>query len=93
MTRVKRSFQRANALSLAGPRAIVASATPQPARSRTPANQKGSDGDTLATPGATVGDDGAVPRGRRPIRNFQMKKPAAGFPGAGSILAMMDISR
>jgi hypothetical protein len=70
MTGVKRSFQRANAYPLRGPRAIVASATPQPARSRT-ANQKGSDGDTLATPGATEG--GVAPCRAAAVR-FEISK-------------------
>jgi hypothetical protein len=57
-----------------------------------PANQKGSDGDTLATPGATVG--GVASRGAVAVRFEKAKqKPATGFPGAGSILAMMDIFR
>jgi hypothetical protein len=71
MTGVKRSFQRANAYPLRGPRAIVASATPQPARSRTPANQKGSDGDMLATPGATEG--GVAPCRAAAVR-FEISK-------------------
>jgi hypothetical protein len=35
----------------------------------------GSDGDTLTTPGATVGRCSVVTRGRRPIRKFKTKSP------------------
>src|ERR1700761_2791879 len=48
--------------------------------------RRGSDGGALSTPGATMGICSVVTCGRRPILEFQMKKPAASFPARARIL-------